>query len=381
MTIKEISTFLAVSPSTIDRRISEAKTRLREEILAMMNTAGERYELPSAFTFNIIEIVKNIRIKPISPTKPLPLGLSLATGLVLLFFGIGSNMFLPSPQAIPESSVSSNAMLMSYIKSMQVAFSDIPKSSYDFIGGGDDKGNRFSGQQNNALMAPKGEGGKIPDKPSFQLGKGTAQKLAFSPDGSILAIGGGLGIRLYDADNLNEVCFFQEGSTSIAISPDSKILASCNRGKTIQLWSIPDQKQIGLLEGHTEGVFNIAFSPDSKILASGSYDKTVRLWDIQTQKEIGILQGHKEVVTALTFTPDGKTLATGGMDKIICIWDIQTQKQIGELKGHKDGIYSLAFSPDEKLLASGGRWESKDKVIRLWDVKELKQIGLLEGHK
>jgi len=92
MTVREISSFLCISPRSVDRRISEAQARLKEEILAMIGITTEKHELPANFTFRIVEIVKSIRIHPISPVKALPLGLSLAAGVIFAIFGSNVNL-------------------------------------------------------------------------------------------------------------------------------------------------------------------------------------------------------------------------------------------------------------------------------------------------
>jgi len=61
MSVREMSMFLGVSPSTIDRRLNGAKAQLKEETLAMMSKTYEKNELPSNFTFFIVEAVKHIR--------------------------------------------------------------------------------------------------------------------------------------------------------------------------------------------------------------------------------------------------------------------------------------------------------------------------------
>jgi WD40 repeat protein len=69
-------------------------------------------------------------------------------------------------------------------------------------------------------------------------------------------------------------------------------------------------------------VTSVALSPDGKILASGSFDKTIKLWNLATGQQIRTLRGHVDGIQSVVFSWDGKTLVTGGDDKTIKIWQI-----------------------------------------------------------
>jgi WD40 repeat protein len=50
------------------------------------------------------------------------------------------------------------------------------------------------------------------------------------------------------------------------------------------------------LKGHSGSVSSVAFSPDGKLVVSASYDKTIRLWDAVTGAALQTLKGHLDKI-------------------------------------------------------------------------------------
>lgn len=72
------------------------------------------------------------------------------------------------------------------------------------------------------------------------------------------------------------------------------------------------------------GVTSVAISPDSRLVAAGSLDKVVRVWDAVTGQLLERLEGHKDSVYSVAFMPDGKTLVSGSLDKTLRMWQLGT---------------------------------------------------------
>jgi WD40 repeat protein len=271
-------------------------------------------------------------------------------------------------------------------------------------------------RKDGGIMGADAYGDPLPREALARLGtirfRQEATIAAFSPDGSIIASGGGglcfwnpatgqLRRRLLQYDKVSSLAFSPDGKTvfvggflvlvdiatgkerklqrvagsfeRVAFSPDGRIVAageSIVSRPSVTLWDVATGGKLRQLEGHTADVESVAFSPDGKTLASGAKDRTVRLWDVASGKERRLLKGHSHEVRAVAFSLDNKFLASVGDDGVILLWDWKSGKELHRLEEHDWPIHCVNFSPDSKLLASG----AMDGSIRLWDMGRVKPL-------
>ncbi len=230
---------------------------------------------------------------------------------------------------------------------------------------------------------------------------GGVNAVAFSPDGRLLAsasdrpedrsIAGGEA-NLWDARSGDEIQQLPGGYsgavTSVAFSPNGRWLAVSSGGPLtpheVRLWNVPGGRWGPTLAGHRSFVQALAFSPDSRLLASGSRDRSVNVWDAATGELTQRLdEWQAGEVFSVAYSPDGKWLAAGlaapersGGTGRVEVWNAQTGRRLWSRGAHSLGALCVRFAPDGTTLASSGQ----DNAIRFWNPTTGQVVRTLEMH-
>jgi WD40 repeat protein len=212
---------------------------------------------------------------------------------------------------------------------------------------------------------------------------GTVNSVAFSPDSKSVAVSSVVNFTLLNAATLERIgepilglgatWIPQVGAGTpecVAFSPDGKTLAFDVR-EELWLWEIATRKPLAHFTGHADWITKIAYSPDGKIIVSGDRGGAIRLWDAESRKPMGgPITGRSGWVSHIAFSADSKILFWGGTDGVVQHYDMERAVLVGQpiVVGP---FSSLAVSPDSSRLAVGAR----DGTIRMWDVKASPLLG------
>ncbi len=114
---------------------------------------------------------------------------------------------------------------------------------------------------------------------------------------------------------------------AVAISADGKLVASADG--QIRLWDISGGRErihMTRVGDNGRSISALAISPDSRLLASAGDDGKIHLWEVSTGRQVSVLsaEGLSEQWRSLAFSPDGSTLAGAGQERGVFLWDLAT---------------------------------------------------------
>jgi len=229
---------------------------------------------------------------------------------------------------------------------------------------------------------------------------------AFSPDGSLLAVGTCLGIRiweqtvsdledhrctaesaimLYDSATGEERARFAAATIplSLAFNPDGAVLAAGLANNNIELWDLASGELTATLEtgGKYFGVPSLAFTPDGRLLISAS-EGQMQIWDWGSARRlerilatygVGGISPDSRKLTLLhydsTGTPDG-----------IRVYDIDEPHNFSEIPTGLTNASLFYFNPDNGWLVFIGS-DGERLVARFWDPASETTVGALDYHR
>ena len=209
--------------------------------------------------------------------------------------------------------------------------------------------------------------------------------VAFSPDGKLLAAGAKDAVQLIDVETkilVREVATKSGQVRAVAFSSDGKTLVTGGY-QNVSLWNAATGELVKSLKGHRGYVTGVAFSPNGSRLATACEDEVARVWKLDGDEEPLLFQAHKLPVTGVAWSPDGKLLATSAGDDTrptksgeVKLWDAATGEVQQSFELHTKGATGVAFSMDGKHLASSGI----DEHVNIYDLAAKKPLGFYAGH-
>lgn len=218
-------------------------------------------------------------------------------------------------------------------------------------------------------------------RPGFSpLGCGLARALAWSSDGTRIAVGNDRGqINLFDPRSFRvpngkvgdetslgaptrTLSGFESAIRGLAFT--AKGLFALAQDGTIGVWEGEDQSPVRTWKVHPSRSNSLQLSIENRLVATGSLDG-VALWSMDDGEFARRLGTGHSGVSCLHVAAGGKWLAATYLDGWLALFELRTGKVLWEVQAHEGVAAAVAFHPTGDWLVTLG-WDGR---IKRWQAR------------